>query len=131
MLVSTGHAFGYTSIALDDQGNALVSWLSRPNGAARILLRQVSPAGAAGPVVEVAKGTRRSLGYPRDRARRKRYLGRMGQFRHGRENSDRQAHEIATGTAFLRPRKQRLLSFRQLHVESIEQRGSRRIEAHQ
>jgi hypothetical protein len=66
VLVSTGHAFGYTSIALDEQGNALVSWLEQgANGAARILLRQVPPTGAAGPVVEVAKGTRRSLGYPR------------------------------------------------------------------
>jgi hypothetical protein len=65
ILLSTGRSFGYTSIALDEQGGALVSWLEAGGDDARILLRQVSAAGAAGPVVEVAKGSRKSLGYPR------------------------------------------------------------------
>jgi len=65
VLLSTGRSFGYTSIALDEQGGALVSWLEAGGDDARILLRPVSAAGVAGPVVEVAKGSRRSLGYPR------------------------------------------------------------------
>lgn len=69
IVVSTGHAFGYTSIALDDDGGAIVSWLERAPGAAsedaRVLVREVAPNGAAGPVLEVAKGGRQSLGYPR------------------------------------------------------------------
>ncbi len=65
VLLSTGRSFGYTSIALDEQGGALVSWLEAGGDDARILLRPISAAGVAGPVVEVAKGSRRSLGYPR------------------------------------------------------------------
>jgi hypothetical protein len=65
VLLSTGRSFGYTSIALDEQGGALVSWLEAGGDDARILLRPVSAAGVAGPVVEVAKGSRKSLGYPR------------------------------------------------------------------
>ena len=64
--VSTGHAFGYTSIALDDDGSAIVSWLERGDGGnARVLVRHVSAAGASGPVLEAASGGRMSLGYPR------------------------------------------------------------------
>jgi hypothetical protein len=69
VIVSTGHAFGYTSVALDDDGSAIVSWLERAPGSAgddaRILVREIAPNGAAGPVLEVAKGGRQSLGYPR------------------------------------------------------------------
>jgi hypothetical protein len=65
VLVSTGRSFGYTSLALDAQGNALVSWLEQSAAGARILIRKVSPAGVAGPVIQVAEGSRRSLGYPR------------------------------------------------------------------
>ncbi len=65
VLLSTGRSFGYTSIALDEQGGALVSWLEAGGDDARILLRPISAAGVAGPVVEVAKGSRKSLGYPR------------------------------------------------------------------
>ncbi|MEO8052434.1 MAG: hypothetical protein ABI833_18645 [Acidobacteriota bacterium] len=65
VVVSTGRSFGYTSLALDAQGNALVSWLEQSAEGARILLRQVSGAGVAGPVTRVAEGSRRSLGYPR------------------------------------------------------------------
>jgi hypothetical protein len=63
--VSTGHAFGYTSIALDDQGNAIVSWLEQGAAGARILVRGITPAGLAGPVVEIAKGEKTALGYPK------------------------------------------------------------------
>jgi len=65
VLVSTGRSFGYTSIALDEQGGALVSWLEAGGDDARILLRPISAAGVVGPVVQVAQGSRKSLGYPR------------------------------------------------------------------
>jgi hypothetical protein len=65
-VVSTGHAFGYTSMALDDQGNATISWLEQGGAAgARVLARSVSTAGATGPVIQVAEGGRMALGYPR------------------------------------------------------------------
>ena len=63
--VSTGHAFGYTSVVLDDAGNAIVSWLEQGPAGARVLTRAVSAAGAAGPVLEVAKGEKMALGYPK------------------------------------------------------------------
>ena len=64
--IGTGRAFGYAAAVLDDGGNAIVSWLERAaDGSARVLVRQVSPAGVAGPVAEVAHGERQSLGYPR------------------------------------------------------------------
>jgi hypothetical protein len=63
-VVSTGQAFGYTSVVMDDAG-ALVSWLERGGGSARILVRRVTAAGVAGPVTQVAQGDRASLGYPR------------------------------------------------------------------
>jgi BNR repeat-like domain len=66
-IVSTGHAFGYTSVALADDGSAIVSWLERKDDAsARILVRHVTPGGGAvGPAAEVASGGRMALGYPR------------------------------------------------------------------
>ena len=65
--VSTGHAFGYASVALAEDGNAIVSWLQRGSGdaGAQVLARQVSPAGVMQPVVEVGKGGQSALGYPR------------------------------------------------------------------
>jgi hypothetical protein len=65
VMVSTGHAFGYTSVALDDAGGAYVSWLEQGNGATRVLARHISAAGSAGPVISVDQGARQSLGYPR------------------------------------------------------------------
>ena len=66
VVVSTGHAFGYTSLALDDQGNAVVSWLEQGGApGTRVLARSISAAGAPGPVVQVAEGGRMALGYPR------------------------------------------------------------------
>ena len=63
--LSVGHAFGYTSMALDEDGGAIVSWLEQSPEGARVLVRRVSAAGVAGPVVEVAKGGRMALGYPK------------------------------------------------------------------
>src|SRR5579871_1664350 len=64
--ISTGNSFGHTSVALDDNGNAIVSWLEEGSGdGVRLLARQVTSAGVAGPVVEVAKGAQRAIGYPR------------------------------------------------------------------
>lgn len=65
IVVSTGEAYGYASVAVDDSGGAYVSWLERGKGNARVLARHISDAGVAGPVVEVAQGTRKDLGYPR------------------------------------------------------------------
>jgi hypothetical protein len=63
--LSVGHAFGYTSMALDEDGGAIVSWLEQSPEGARVLVRRVTAAGLAGPVVEVAKGGRMALGYPK------------------------------------------------------------------
>jgi hypothetical protein len=64
--LSTGRSFGYTSAVLDD-GGAIVSWLEQGTGggAARVMVRQISFAGAPGPVLQVAEGGRMALGYPR------------------------------------------------------------------
>jgi hypothetical protein len=62
---STGHSFGYTSAVLDDSG-AIVSWLEQASGgSARVLVRSITSAGVAGPVVQAAEGGRMGLGYPR------------------------------------------------------------------
>ncbi len=63
--VSTGQTYGYTSIAIDGDGNATVSWLERGPQGARVLVRGVTRAGVAGPVLEIAKGDRSDLGYPK------------------------------------------------------------------
>ncbi len=65
VLLSEGHAFGYTSMALADDGGVIVSWLEQTADGAKVLVRRVSAAGVAGPVVEVAKGGRMALGYPK------------------------------------------------------------------
>jgi hypothetical protein len=66
VVVSTGHAYGYTSVALAEDGTAFVSWLQQGEGnAARVLSRAVSSNGATGPVAQVAEGGRMALGYPR------------------------------------------------------------------
>ena len=64
VLLSTGRSFGYTSIALDGP-DAVVSWLEQSGGDARIVVRRVSAAGAPGPPIQIAQGSRKSLGYPR------------------------------------------------------------------
>ena len=65
VMLSTGHAFGYTALALDEDGGAIVSWLEQSPEGAKVLVRRVTAAGAAGPVVEVAKGGKMALGYPK------------------------------------------------------------------
>lgn len=65
VMISTGHAFGYTAIASDDQGGAFISWLEQSPKGAKILVRQLTAAGVAGPVTQVAEGGRSTLGYPR------------------------------------------------------------------
>ena len=65
VLVSTGHSFGYTSVVLDEDGGAVVSWLEQAPSGTRILLRHVAAGGALGPVVQVAQGSKQSLGYPK------------------------------------------------------------------
>ena len=63
--VSTAVAYGYTSIALDDDGGALVSWLEKGGTDARIMVRKVDANGTPGAAVQVAQGNRKSLGYPK------------------------------------------------------------------
>ncbi len=65
VIVSTGAAHGYVSVVMDDSGNATVSWLEQGSGATRVLVRAVSSAGVAGPVLEIAKGEKSELGYPK------------------------------------------------------------------
>jgi len=42
-----------------------VSWLEQIGDNARIVARRITAAGAAGPSIQVAQGSRKSLGYPR------------------------------------------------------------------
>jgi len=66
VVVSTGHAFGYTSLVLDEDGGAIVSWLERKNDElTSVLARKITASGVAQPVVEVAQGEQQGLGYPR------------------------------------------------------------------
>jgi hypothetical protein len=63
--VSTGPSLGYASTALSNDGGAFVSWIEEATSSSRVLVRLVSPAGAAGPVIQIAEGSRQSLGYPK------------------------------------------------------------------
>lgn len=65
VVASTGHALGYTSVVLDDNANAMVAWLEQGAGVVRVLIRSVTAAGAAGPVLEISKGEKSALGYPK------------------------------------------------------------------
>jgi hypothetical protein len=65
MTLSTGHAFGYTALALDEDGGAIISWLEQSPEGAKVLVRHVTAAGVAGPVLELAKGGKMALGYPK------------------------------------------------------------------
>ncbi len=64
-LVSTGQAYGYTTVLMNADGGATVSWLERGGGNARVLVRSIAANGTAGAVAEIAKGDRQGLGYPR------------------------------------------------------------------
>ena len=65
VVVSTAPAYGYTSVAIDDAGGAYVSWLEHGGEGARLMARHVPATGVPGPAVQVAAGSRKSLGYPR------------------------------------------------------------------
>jgi hypothetical protein len=65
VVVNTARSNGYTTTVLDDDGSAIVSWLEAGGGATRVMVRRVSAAGVAGPVTQVAQGSRMDLGYPR------------------------------------------------------------------
>jgi hypothetical protein len=65
VVVSTGRSQGFTSVILDDNGGAIVSWIEQGKDSSRLLVRAVNPAGAAGPVFQAATGSRAELGYPR------------------------------------------------------------------
>ena len=64
-VVNTGATLGYASTALSSDGGAYISWLEETDKSGRVLVRLVSPAGVAGPVVQIAEGSRTSLGYPK------------------------------------------------------------------
>ena len=67
VMLSTGRSFGYTSIAMDE--SRVARWCRGSRLAARMRAfccgKFSRPAGAMGPVVQVAQGSRKSLGYPR------------------------------------------------------------------
>ena len=64
--VSEGNSFGHVSIALDDKGGAVVSWLEEGEGGygARLMVRVLTSGGVAGPAVKVAEGGKAAIGYP-------------------------------------------------------------------
>ena len=65
LILNTGDTLGYASTALTTDGGAVVSWIEEGEKSARVMTRAVSPAGVMGPVLQVAEGSRTSLGYPR------------------------------------------------------------------
>lgn len=65
VVVSTARSQGFTSVVLDDNGGAAVSWIEQGKDTSRLLVRSISSAGVAGPVFQVATGSRSDLGYPR------------------------------------------------------------------
>ena len=65
ILVSTGRAYGYTSIALDEKSGAIVSWLEQGGADTRILARPLAADGTLGAVTQVTEGSRKALGYPK------------------------------------------------------------------
>jgi hypothetical protein len=50
---------------MDEGGGAIVSWLEQSPEGAKVHVRRVAASGAAGPVVDVAKGGKMALGYPK------------------------------------------------------------------
>jgi hypothetical protein len=63
--VNTGDTLGYASTALAADGGAFVSWIEEGATSASSMVRFVSPAGVAGPVIKIAQGSKSSLGYPK------------------------------------------------------------------
>jgi hypothetical protein len=64
-VVSTKDTLGYASTALSSDGGAFVSWIEEGEKSSSVKVRLVSPAGVAGPVVQIAEGARAGLGYPK------------------------------------------------------------------
>ena len=66
MVISTGRAYGYTSVVLNASGEAVVSWLeANEHGPTDVMLRAITPPGMRGPAGRVVNGEKSSLGYPR------------------------------------------------------------------
>ena len=63
--INGGDTLGYASTALNSDGGAFVSWIEEGADSASALVRLVSPAGVAGPILKIAAGPRSSLGYPK------------------------------------------------------------------
>jgi hypothetical protein len=64
--VDLGRPLGRVDVAWLDDDSVLVSWLEQHDGAARVLARRVTAAGAAAPALVVAPtSTARSSGFPR------------------------------------------------------------------
>jgi hypothetical protein len=63
--VSTSRASGYASTVLNTDGGAFVSWIEDGEKSSRVMVRLVSPSGALSPAIQVAQGSKQSLGYPR------------------------------------------------------------------
>ncbi|HWF07810.1 MAG TPA: hypothetical protein VG297_05060 [Bryobacteraceae bacterium] len=64
-VISAGQAYGFASAALDNAGGVFASWVEHSGDGAKVMARHVSADGAAGPVLQVATGSRKDLGYPR------------------------------------------------------------------
>lgn len=65
IVLNTGDTLGYASTVLNADGGATVSWIEEGEKTASLMVRSVSPAGVAGPVLRVVEASRTSLGYPR------------------------------------------------------------------
>jgi hypothetical protein len=63
--VNGGDTLGYASTALNADGGAFVSWIEEGAASASVMVRLISPAGVAGPILKIAEGPRSSLGYPK------------------------------------------------------------------
>lgn len=64
-VISAGSAYGFASVALDDAGGVYASWVEHNGDNAKVMARHVSADGVTGPVLQVATGSRKDLGYPR------------------------------------------------------------------
>jgi hypothetical protein len=64
---SEGNSLGHVSIALNDNGGAVVSWLEEGGGgySSQLMVRAFTSGGQAGPAVRVAEGAKAAIGYPR------------------------------------------------------------------
>lgn len=62
---SVGDTTGYASVALEEDGGAIVSWLEEGDKDTSVAVRYVSASGVLGPVSKIAQGDRQKLGYPK------------------------------------------------------------------